>query len=196
MQHTQGRIQTSILNYFKRNSLNLTNSSSLTNVSQTSEHQTKRCSSTSDLRMKKRNNCYNKKCPFCPILDKTGNITCTTTGTTFDTKYNISCKSSNLIYCITCQTCLKQYVGQTKNSIAQRFYAHFHNVRHHKTTDGVGMHFSRSDHHGTRDFKISVLEFIKLPPQSEAAKNLRLKIEKNWIHKLRTPAPLGLNIFD
>lgn len=45
----------------------------------------------------------------------------------------------------------KQYVRQTKNTLATRFYSHFFNVRHQKTTDGVGLHFSRSDHKGTLD---------------------------------------------
>jgi hypothetical protein len=60
----------------------------------------------------------------------------------------------------------------------------------------VGIHFSRSDHHGTKDFKIQVLDFIRLPPKSVHGKVLRLKIEKAWIHKLRCTAPHGLNIFD
>jgi hypothetical protein len=62
--------------------------------------------------------------------------------------------------------------------------------------DAVGLHFSKCDHTGTRDLKIQILEFIRLPPRSERGKILRLKIEKAWIHKLRCTAPHGLNIFD
>ena len=153
--------------------------------------------STSLVNLKKpRKKCTNFKCTFCPYLNKAPTITCTATGETFPSKYNITCKSSNLIYCITCKTCQKQYVGQTKNTIVQRFQGHFFNIRHQKQTDAVGLHFSQPDHHGLKDLSIQILEFIKLPPQSEKALYLRLTIEKSWIHKLRCPAPRGLNIFD
>ena len=124
--------------------------------------------------------------------------TCTATGLTTPCRYNISCKSSNLIYCITCKTCNKQYVGQTKNSIATRFHSHFYirHIRHKKQTDAVGLHFSQPNHKGTEDLKINVLEFIRLPPKSQVALNIRLKREKHRIHKLQCPAPIGLNLFD
>ena len=109
-------------------------------------------------------------------------------------KHNVTCKSSNLIYCITCKTCKKQYVGQTSNTITKRFYSHFHNIKHSKATDGVSLHFSRPDHRGQSDIKIHVLDFIKLPPKTDRAKALRLEIERMWIHRLRCPEPRGLNI--
>jgi hypothetical protein len=109
-------------------------------------------------------------------------------------------------------TCNKQYVGQTKRKIAERFQGHFYNInsalefyqcqREGRFTnkkepkDAVGLHFSRPDHKGIKDIKIKVLEFMHLPPQSERGKILRLKIEKAWIHRLRCTAPHGLNIFD
>ena len=92
--------------------------------------------------------------------------------------------------------CHKQYVGQRKNTITQRFHAHFFSIRHHKQTDAVDLHFSGLDHNWTKDVRINVLEFSKLPPQSNEALDLRFKIEKYWIHKLMCPAPRGLNIMD
>ena len=62
--------------------------------------------------------------------------------------------------------------------------------------DAVGTHFSAEDHCGTQDLIISVLAYITLPPQSEAALVYRLKVEIEWIHRLRCPAPTGLNILD
>ena len=63
-------------------------------------------------------------------------------------------------------------------------------------TDAVGLHFSRLDHQGTKDVWINVLEFIKLLPQNDKALELRLRIDKFRIHKMRCHAPRGLNIFD
>ena len=145
---------------------------------------------------KRKNACTNTKCRYCPLLDKTGTIICNVTGQTFPCMKNISCRSSNLIYCITCKTCNKQYVGQTKHKILQRFQGHFYNVKIGNQNDAVGMHFSQPDHKGTKDFKIQVLEYISLPPQSMRSLAIRLRVEKKWIHTLRCPAPQGLNIFD
>ena len=50
--------------------------------------------------------------------------------------------------------------------------------------DAVGTHFSADNHRGTKDLIISVLAFITLPPQSEASLKFRLKVEKDWIHKM------------
>ena len=140
--------------------------------------------------------CTNRKCQLCPHLNKSESFICHTTNEIFPCKYNITCKSTNLIYLISCNTCHKQYVGQTKNSLAQRFYSHFYNIRHKKQNDAVGLHFSRPDHKCTRDITINVLDFIHLSPHTDRALSLRLQIEKSWIHKLRCPAPRGLNIFD
>ena len=194
----EAKKQTTVLDFFtKRNPL-VTSSISLTQLEAHLGTLPPRSSSLEDIRKKKssQNKCTNSKCTFCPILDTSGKNSCTVTGEQHTSRYNITCKSSNLIYCITCKTCLKQYVGQTKNSIAQRFYGHTYNIRHKKLTDGVGLHFSREDHHGVKDLKILGLEFIKLPPDSKNGLKLRLLTERKWIHTLGTPAPQGLNNFE
>jgi hypothetical protein len=43
---------------------------------------------------------------------------------------------------------------------------------------------------------IFVLEFISKPPKSETAARIRDRVEKRWIHLLRTTAPGGLNLDD
>ena len=58
----------------------------------------------------------------------------------------------------------------------------------------VSRHFSSSTHRGTKDMSISVLEFVKKPPRSPQASTVRLKVEKNWTHLLRSLAPFGLNM--
>ena len=58
--------------------------------------------------------CRTAKCRYCPLLNKSGTIISTFTKRSFSTKIRVNCKSSNLIYCITCKICQTQYVGQTK----------------------------------------------------------------------------------
>ncbi len=55
------------------------------------------------------NRCNNKKCKLCLLLQRTGRITSTETGWEYEAKKNVTWKSSNLIYCITCKRCRKQY---------------------------------------------------------------------------------------
>ena len=155
-----------------------------------------------------RNKCTSKKvCRYCPILNTSGKITCTATLAQHEAKTNITCNSSNLIYCITCRKCKKQYVGQTKRTLMKRFREHFYNIKISRTAkadrteaqlgkvDAIGSHFALPDH-DANDLQISVLAFITLTPESKEALVLRLKVEKKWIHLMRCPAPSGLNIFD
>lgn len=157
-----------------------------------------------------KNKCIAKKqCNYCPLLNTSGTIQCHVTKREFLSKKNITCRSSNLIYCISCKTCGKQYVGQTKRTILERFQGHFNKIKICQTgrredpilfrkleKDAVGTHFSAPDHNGTKDLIISVLAFITSPPQSLRALDHRLKVEKEWIHRMRCPAPKGLNILD
>jgi hypothetical protein len=140
--------------------------------------------------------CNRKGCRYCPKMNKTGKLKCNVTGQEFDCMKNVSCRSSNLIYAITCTRCHKQYVGQTLLRVKDRFVKHFYDVETSDKTKAVGLHFSHKDHNGTRDMEITVLEFIKKPPRSPEAAIIRDRVERRWIHLLRCPAPQGLNIFD
>jgi hypothetical protein len=142
------------------------------------------------------NFCNTKNCRYCPNLNKTGEITSSVTGKNYRSMHNVSCRSSNLIYCITCKRCKKQYVGQTLLRLKSRFVHHYYTVDKKDQTKPVGKHFSLMNHRGTDDMEIHVLEFIKKPPSSDVALEIRNRVEKRWIHLLRSPAPLGLNIED
>ena len=170
-----------------------------------------RCSSLTNMIIPnlERNKCLAKKlCRYCPLLNKTGKLICSVTQIEHNTKINITCRSSNLIYCITCRKCKMQYVGQTKRTLKERFQGHLGKItKAHKgiketqdlsrpeKPDPIGLHFSKPQHDET-DVRISVLAFITLTPHSEQSLRMRLKVEKKWIHLMRCPAPYGLNIFD
>jgi hypothetical protein len=111
-------------------------------------------------------------------------------------KMEISCRSSNLTYCITCKRCGKQYVGQPFLKLKGRFVHHFDSVEKPEKSKPVGNHISKSDHKGIDNMDIHVLEFISKPPKSDGASKIRDRVGKTWIHLLRTPAPEVLNIDD
>ena len=135
-------------------------------------------------------------CRYCKILDKSGRITSHYNGRVYTCKKNVTCKSSNLIYCIECTRCGLQYVGQTMNKLMMRFQAHWQTIDNKQIQYDVSKHFNEKDHQGTKDMRIYVLDFLYAHPQSEMAKSLRDTIEFPWIYRLRTCLPMGLNTMD
>ena len=140
--------------------------------------------------------CNRFNCRYCKLLNKTGSLTSNTSGRTYECMKKIACRSSNLIYCITCNRCGIQYVGQTSLRVKDRFVHHFYSVEKPDLTKVMGRHFSSLDHKGIDDMQISVLEFIKKPPKSPASVGIRDRVERKWMNLLRTTAPQGLNIED
>ena len=140
------------------------------------------------------NKCKSRRCTYCPYLNRTGTITSTTTGRTYYAKKHISCYSHNLIYCITCTTCKKQYIGQTSKKLRERFVNHFGNINNKRSTDPIGRHFLSPGHNGQKTLTIHIVEFIPAPHNSQVGKLLRDNLERKWMYKLQTRAPQGLNL--
>ena len=139
--------------------------------------------------------CRTKNCKFCPLLDKSGKIVAHY-GKEYITKHNVTCNSTNVIYCIECVKCSKRYVGQTKRSIKKRIGEHLSSIKKQKD-NAVGDHFNRcSCKPDKKDLKIHILDFIFQHPKSDRASQLRNTIEYNWIHRLKTVAPAGMNLKD
>jgi hypothetical protein len=80
--------------------------------------------------------------------------------------------------------------------LKDRFVHHFYSIEKEDQLKPVGKHFSQISHSGLDHVEIHVLEFIKKPPNSEVGSQVRNKVEKRWIHLMKTPAPRGLNLDD
>ena len=142
------------------------------------------------------NPCNTRNCRYCPKLNKNGRIKSKASGRDYTSRHNVTCKSSNLIYCISCKQCGMQYVGQTKNRLMDRFQPHFYNIGHNRPNSELARHFNQTDHHGLDDVEIHIVDFIHAHPQGQKSKYLRDLIEFKWIQRLHTNAPLGLNLMD
>ena len=142
------------------------------------------------------NPCNTRSCRYCPKLNKEGRITCSASGRSYVSRYNVTCKSSNLVYGLTCKRCGIQYVGQTKNRLMDRFQGHFYNIGHNRLMSEIGRHFNTNGHKGLEDVEIHILDFIHAHPEGKKSKHLRDLIEYNWIQRLHTNTPTGLNIMD
>ena len=134
-----------------------------------------------------------KNCNHCPMINHTGRITSTYTGVGYSCKKNVTCKSSNLALCIQCKSCKMQYVGETSTTIMKRMQGHLDRIQRKVLSDDIGKHFNLPNHNGKSDLELFVLDFIFCDPQADFAKSLRLLIENNWIHRLRSQLPHGIN---
>ena len=90
---------------------------------------------------------------------------------------------------------LKQYVGQTKNTITMRMNSHLSTIRLHEDLP-ITNHMSEHDSNQNPNIKIHVREFIRAPPSSVKARELHASIERKWITRLNTLVPQGLNLQD
>ena len=118
------------------------------------------------------------------------------TGKKYRTQHNVSCTSNNLVYCISCIRCRKQYVGKTKNSLKQRFQGHFYQIAHGAEKTEVSRHFNRNGHHGMGDVEIHTLDFVHQATAESSTTNISMGLEFDWIHRLHCLIPKGLNSLD
>ena len=142
------------------------------------------------------NICGRVRCIYCDKLDRTGRITTPVTNRSYVTRTNVTCRCSNLIYALVCQTCGKIYVGQTKRRIMDRLMEHFRSIRQNNNTLMVSRHYNSTGHNGIEDMRVYILEFINAHPDSAIAARTRDTTEKRWIYRLRSLTPMGLNLFD
>ena len=140
------------------------------------------------------NVCTTVHCRYCTRIDMSGQITSSVTQRQYTSKYNVSCQSSNIVYCITCKRCQKQYVGQTKRRLMDRFQDHFYKISKALMNTDMGCHFNTLDHHGLEDVEIHIVDFIHITPDS--AQRVRHVVQKNWIYRLKTMILFGLNLID
>ncbi len=142
------------------------------------------------------NVCSNRNCRYCPKLNKTGTILSPATGRSYKCCHNISCCSTNVIYCLKCTECNKLYVGQTKRPLKKRMVEHFSDINKKDPTKPLGQHFAKPNHSDVHVLEIYILKFIKRSPDSAEAQWLRDYHELQWIHRLKSSLPFGLNSMD
>ena len=141
--------------------------------------------------------CKRNNCKYCNKIILSSRLLCPMTNQTYTTIRKANCESKNLIYCNTCSTCEKMYVGQTKRNLRSRMCEHFRNVTQNNTTiHSVGRHFNEPGHKGIEDMSTYVLQFAKGHPDSDQSLSHQLQLEQNWISCLRTKIPDGLNVFN
>ena len=99
---------------------------------------------------------------------------------------HFTCKSENVVYCISCRRCPQLYIGETGRALHERFGEHLRSIQ--KNTGGfpVAEHFN-SPGHSLSD--IAVRGLRRCPGSSFRRKQLEMEI----IFRLGTMQPDGLN---
>jgi hypothetical protein len=136
--------------------------------------------------------CKRLNSPRCPKATAQGNVKSLITKQTYRTPKYVSCESRNVIYCIECTQCGKQYIGETKRSFRIRISEHIGDVKNNRNYKPVAKHFN-SRNHNIRNMKKTILEIITHDPDLEESTIHRRERENFWINRLRTLDPLGLN---
>ena len=128
------------------------------------------------------------KCPMCIHIDPIKEYKSNQTKEKFKLKGEFTCKTTGVIYLLSCIKCQKQYVGQTGRILHDRIREHMYSIVKNEKT--IGTHFN-SKGHNHLDMRVTVIE--KVIPNTN---NYRLEREDWWIKTLKTKQPKGLNIND
>ncbi|XP_060067078.1 uncharacterized protein LOC132547325 [Ylistrum balloti] len=128
-----------------------------------------------------------RPCSLCPFMETCSSVSGKSNQQTFIIRQSINCNSISVVYMIQCQICGIQYIGQTGNSIRERFHGHFADIRNANKHKPVSRHFT-SMGHDAGSMKITGL---KITSQNV---NTRLRTEEAFITHLNTAEPHGLNI--
>ncbi|XP_060066994.1 uncharacterized protein LOC132547247 [Ylistrum balloti] len=128
-----------------------------------------------------------RPCNLCPFMENCSSVTSKSNKQTFTIRHSINCNSTSVVYMIQCQKCGTQYIGQTGNSIRERFHGHFADIRNKNMHKPVSRHFTSTEH-DTENVKIIGLQI------TPGDVNTRLRTEEAFITYLNTAEPQGLNI--
>lgn len=97
---------------------------------------------------------------------------------------NLTCASTHVIYIINCSSCNTVYVGQTSNSLRQRFSEHLRAIRCNNISAPLTSHF-------TTHCNLQHLNVFAIDRSFSDA--TRLEKERKWIRLFRSLHPVGLN---
>ena len=142
--------------------------------------------------------CKDKRCPLHGRLVCTNQIRSRISGRSYITRGKSTCDSTRVVYAIQCRKCKKQYVGQTCQTLRQRFTRHMRIFRQPTVASTLHEHFNRGECQGLDNISIQVLQTL---PQSgdnqditdQQAETKLKELETLWINRLMCEYPQGLN---
>lgn len=96
-----------------------------------------------------------------------------------------------VVYLCMC-VCAQNYVGKTKRQLRRRIGEHLRDIRHGRDTP-LARHVNEMHGGDPRCIKFLVIEVIRPTERRGDIDRTILQKEVEWIHRLRTMEPHGLN---
>ena len=131
--------------------------------------------------------CGERGCGTCGQLARVSMFTATATGERTSVTTRMNCRSRNVIYCIKCNICSKQYIGQTSLPLHIRMNKHRDRFLHTKEDPKRYLLYKHLDNHGGFS-NTSITPIIAV----EHASQLK-SVEERCILQFKTYIPFGLN---
>ena len=145
--------------------------------------------------------CQKPRCQVCNFLINSDTFYNNSNDRDFKVrKGTLDCNSSNVVYCLSCKTCSKKYVGSTTTPFRFRFNnykSQFRtycrqkeqgqgNLRSSDPQAGLFEHFLQEGHHGMDDWAFQLID-------KSMSRDQVLQRESFWQYRLGTFLPVGLN---
>ena len=103
--------------------------------------------------------------------------------------FSASCKSSDVIYLITCRRCGLQYVGETGRPLHMRVNGHRYDIVHQRPEESLVAEHFNSGAHAESEMTVMVIELAR--SRDSCLRKIR---ESRWMRTLRTSSPSGMNL--
>ena len=95
-------------------------------------------------------------CMLCPRLKEGKDFSSSYTGLAYKIRHHLTCKSKYVVYLVTCQLCLKQYVGKTTQFMHTRHTGHRSEIENQ--TSELGEHFHRC---GVENLSLQIIDCVR-----------------------------------
>ncbi|CAC5361759.1 unnamed protein product [Mytilus coruscus] len=130
-----------------------------------------------------------ENCYLCKHMVRTETVKSHANNYQIKIRDDISCTTNNVVYRIECRICQLQYVGQTGNTLKERFRGHFQDINTGNKYKPVSIHFTSPRHNRHH---VTITSIIKTATDV----NIRLRTEEACINKLSTAEPWGTETKD
>lgn len=131
------------------------------------------------------------RCAQCSFVQKGSSLAHPQTGRRIEIRGFFNCSSANVIYVIICP-CGKIYVGQTGREVRVRICEHRSSIRRGDVMSPVARHFMEEGHNISQ-LKFMVIDQVRPPRRGGDPKKALLRRELQWMYKLDSKAPKGMN---
>ena len=112
---------------------------------------------------------------------------------------SLTCKSTNIVYLLTCNGCHIQYVGETRQPLHKRMNGHRQSISNHSGNKLIRLHFTENTSCMAAGFSTQIIHKLignGLLTSGQPDKDMdavRKTLERNYMSSLRTCYPYGLN---